>query len=80
MVQLSHKTVYPPVQTVTIDFVKPLSYEFRVIEHMNPEGKVVRASLQVQVWEHDENGYGNVLQTWNDVPRYKMDHNGVMVV
>jgi hypothetical protein len=47
---------------------------------MNPEGKVVRASLQVQVWEHDENGYGNVLQTWNDVPRYKMDHNGVMVV
>ena len=83
--QLSTKQVYlpvpnytpPPAQSITLP--KPLSYEFRVAEIVDDDGKVEKVRLQVQVWEHDECGSGNVKQVWTDVPRIKFDKNGVML-
>lgn len=88
MMNLSTKQIYvspptPPIpQTppaIPVQFVKPLSYEFRVVEHVDAEGKIEKVALQVQVWEHDEFGSGNVKQYWSDVPRVKM-HNGNLVI
>ena len=77
--QLTAKKLYPVAPTpipIPVDFVKPLSYEFRVAETVDLKGKVIKVSLQVQIWEHDEFGSGTVKQTWQDVPRYKFDENG----
>jgi len=51
---------------------KPLSYEFRVVEHVE-NGNIVKVGLQYQVWEHDNYGAGIVKQTWSDVPRVQKD-------
>lgn len=51
---------------------KPLSYEFRVAEYMK-DGKVERVGLQVQVWEHNEYGAGNVVQDWTAVERVQVE-------
>lgn len=84
MMQLTCKTVYvqqaqpampPPAQ---IQYAKPLSYEFRIHETV-AEGKITKVKLQVQVWEHDELGYGSVRQTWTDVPRFQFDETGQMI-
>ena len=80
--QLTSKKIYPPVpptQAIPVDFVKPLSYEFRVAEYVDDDGKIEKVRLQVQIWEHDEFGSGTVKQIWQDVPRYKFDKNGVML-
>jgi hypothetical protein len=69
----------PAPVAIPIDFVKPLSYEFRVAEIVDDAGKVEKVKLQVQIWEHDEYGSGNVKQIWSDVPRYKFDKNGSML-
>ncbi len=79
--QLTQKQVSLPLQVTPaqqMPFVKPLSYEFRVHETV-VEGKVTKVKLQVQVWEHDEYGSGNVKQYWSDVPRYQFDENGVIL-
>ena len=60
-------------------FVKPVSYEFRVAEFVDDEGKVERVKLQMQVWEHDEYGSGTVKHYWSDVPRIKIDKNGSII-
>lgn len=52
-------------------FVKPLSYEFRVVEYMK-EDKVEKVALQVQVWEHDNNGDGFVVQDWTTIERVQI--------
>ena len=81
--QLTSKKIYPPIpptQPIPVDFVKPLSYEFRVAEYVDDDGRVEKVRLQIQVWEHDEFGSGNVKQTWTDVPRYKFDKNGSMLL
>lgn len=62
-----------------VPFVKPLSYEFRVAEIVDATGKVEKVKLQVQVWEHDEYGSGVVKSFWNDVPRVKMDKDGLII-
>jgi len=85
MMQLTTKQLYipqvaqpqPPAQSFT--FPKPLSYEFRVAEVVNDQGKIETVKLQMQVWEHDEFGVGNVKQYWSDVPRVKFDKNGSML-
>jgi len=64
----------PTSPAIPIQFVKPLSYEFRVAEII--EDGVVTVKLQVQVFEHDEFGSATLKQYWNDVPRIKMDKNG----
>jgi hypothetical protein len=80
--QLTSKQMLLPVQTLPqqyAPFVKPLSYEFRVAEIVNDEGKTETVKLQMQVWEHDEYGSGIVKHYWSDVPRVKFDKNGTML-
>ena len=80
--QLTNKKIYPPsvqLPAIPIDFVKPVSYEFRVAETVDDSGKVIKVSLQMQVWEHDEFGSGTVKQYWQDVPSVKFDKNGTML-
>ena len=83
MSQLTQKYISAQVASAppppTIPFVKPLSYEFRVAEHLDDEGKLSRVALQVQVWEHDEYGAGIVRQRWQDVPRCKFDKDGAIL-
>ena len=67
---LTNKTIYH-TQPLNMNFVKPLSYDFRVVEWMK-EGKVSKVTLQVQVWEHDEFGNGNLINTWTDVERIQI--------
>ena len=62
----------PPPIAQSFTFPKPLSYEFRVAEHLDNEGKIIKVGLQVQIWEHNQYGNGSVIQTWTDVPRVKM--------
>jgi hypothetical protein len=82
MNDLTTKQVYvgplpppPPMQSFT--FPKPLSYNFRVAEHVDESGEVIKVGLQVEVWEHDEYGVGTVKYTWIDVPRVKL-MNGIL--
>ena len=77
MINLTSKKLYPPTPVpIGIDFVKPLSYDFRVVEIIDDDGKIESVKLQVQVWEHDEFGSGIIKQMWTDVPRVKMDKYG----
>lgn len=59
-----------------------LSYEFRVVEHVNDEGKVTAYIMQTQVWAHDPpdqySGHRRapiLVQDWTDVPRVRMSAN-----
>jgi hypothetical protein len=60
----------PPA--LPIQFAKPLSYEFRVAEHLDANNNVERVGLQVQIHEHDEYGSGSIRVGWIDVPRVKL--------
>lgn len=60
------------VPNSSVMVAKPLSYEFRVVEHMK-DGEIVKVGLQYQVWEHDNYGAGFVKQTWTDVVRVQKD-------
>ena len=71
--------VQPTVQqppAMPVQFVKPLSYEFRVAVHENEDGVVEKVGLQVQVYEHDEYGTPTLYNTWADVPRVKISKDG----
>lgn len=56
--------------------VRPVSYEFRVLEKVNEEGHVDKVTLQTRIWEHTNYGSGAVIQEWTDVPRIRVDANG----
>lgn len=80
--QLTSKQVSLPVVAQPqqyVPFVKPLSYEFRVAEILDVDGKIEKVQLQMQIWEHDEYGSGTVKQYWNAVPRIKIDHTGSII-
>jgi hypothetical protein len=88
MMNLSTKQIYvtqptPPVPitppALPVQFVKPLSYEFRVAEVIDENGKIESVKLQMQIWEHDEFGTGTIKQSWTDVPRYKFTKDGIMM-
>lgn len=76
MITLMTEQVYlpppqiPPQQSFT--FPKPLSYEFRVAEHVDNDGNIFKVGLQVQVWQHDQYGAGSVIYPWTDVQRVKL--------
>jgi len=77
VINLTSKKIFPPTPVLLgIEFVKPLSYDFRVVEVIGDDGKIETVKLQVQIWEHDEFGSGVVKQMWIDVPRIKMDKYG----
>ena len=56
----------------SVMMAKPLSYEFRVVEHVD-KGQIVKVGLQYQVWEHDNYGTGIVKHAWTDVKRVQKD-------
>lgn len=56
----------------SVSLPKPISYEFRVVEHVK-NGQIVKVGLQYQVWEHDNYGLGIVMQPWIDVKRVQKD-------
>ena len=61
-----------------------LSYEFRVVEHLNDDGKVTAYIMQTQVWAHDPpdaNGLKAMpilVQDWTDVPRVQMQNGQIL--
>ena len=69
----------PPPPSLYVQYVKPESYEFRVLETMADDGKIVSVKLQVQVFEHDEYGTGMLKFDWKDVPRVVVDKFGVVI-
>ena len=75
--QLSVPQTLPP--NINVQFVKPESYQFRVVETLNKEGKIVKVCLQVQTWEHDEWGSPNLKFDWVEVPRLVMYEDGTIV-
>lgn len=76
MYHLTNKTIYTQPAAIPINFVKPVSYEFRVAETVDASGKITKVSLQVQIWEHDEYGSGTILENWADVPRIRFNSQG----
>jgi hypothetical protein len=78
MTTLTSKLIYitqpstPPA--LPVQFVKPLSYEFRVAEFIDNKNTVIKVGLQVQVMEHDEYGAGIVKQYWKDVERVQVPY------
>jgi len=70
VINLTSKKIFPPTPVpLGIEFVKPLSYDFRVVEVIGDDGKIETVKLQVQIWEHDEFGSGVVKQMWINDPR-----------
>ena len=59
-----------PQSSVTV--AKPLSYQFRVAEYVDLEGKVVKVGLQVAVFEHDNYGGSQLRKDWTDVERVQL--------
>ena len=56
----------------SVMLVKPLSYDFRVVEHVDNSGNITKVGLQYRTWEHDNYGSGNVVQDWTDVERVRI--------
>lgn len=72
------QTIQP---NINVQFVKPESYEFRVAEFIDVDGKIIKVGLQVRTWEHDEYGTGNLKFDWSDVPRVVIDSTtGILVL
>lgn len=62
----------PPVQpALPMTIVKPVSYQFQVVEYMK-DSKVVKVELQVQQTTHDENGNVMLCSGFVPVPRIQM--------
>lgn len=74
---LETQSYYPPVQptppAVPITIVKPISYQFQVVEYVDKD-KIVKVELQVQYTTHDE--FGNVVRSsgFAAVPRIQMPY------
>jgi hypothetical protein len=60
------------IPNVSVMIAKPVSYKFRVAEHVNDKDEVVKVGLQVAVYEHDNYGSGLLIQDWHDVERVKI--------
>lgn len=82
---MSHPMHVPISFPTKIHQNQTLSYEFRVVEHVNDEGKVTAYIMQTQIWAHnppDHNGNrGNpmLVQDWTDVPRVRVDISGATI-
>lgn len=65
--KLETQSYYPPVPPTPppITIVKPLSYQFQIIEYIE-NNKIVKVELQAQVTTHDE--YGNVTHSTGFIP------------
>lgn len=73
--KLDTQTYYPPVQpappAVPHTVVKPISYQFQVVEYTKDD-KIVKVELQVQQTIHDENGNVMMSSGFIAVPRIQV--------
>jgi hypothetical protein len=51
---------------------KSVSYDFRVAEYVDEDGKISKVGLQYRMWEHDNDGTGTIIQTCTDVERVQI--------
>jgi len=78
--QISIPQVTPPIPpSLSVPFVKPRTYEFRVAETIDDTGKIVKVGLQSQEWEFDEWGTANLIHAWCDVPRVVLNKDGLII-
>jgi len=69
-----------PAQTLSA--LEIMTYEFRVVEHLDENDKVTKYVMQMQIWSHKpstaDGSYTNpkLIRDWYDVPRVRMK-NGV---
>ena len=56
----------------TVNVLKPLSYEFRVAEHVDEEGNIKKIGLQVRVWENGSGSNQYIKTDWKDVDRVQL--------
>jgi hypothetical protein len=62
--------VFPLPATIT--FPAPLSYEFRVVEYIDDDGKVGKVELQTKLHKHDQYGQVTYSGNWEPVPRVQL--------
>ena len=62
------------VPQVSVMIPKPLSYEFRVVEHVDETGSIRKVGLQYSVHEHDSYGVRQLRQGWTDVQRIQQPY------
>lgn len=65
-----HFEIKVPQSSVVV--AKPVSYEFRVAEYENEKGEIEKVGLQVAVFEHDNYGTKQLLQSFTDVERVRI--------
>lgn len=68
----SYTPPLPPQQVMPITIVKPVSYQFQVVEYTDEKNKVVKVELQVQQTIHDERGNAVRSSGFTAVPRVQL--------
>ena len=63
--------IQPAPMPITI--VKPVSYQFQVVEYMKDD-KIVKVELQAQATTHDENGNIMYSSGFKPVPRIQLPY------
>ena len=72
--KLDTQSYTPPLATpVPITVVKPISYQFQVVEYMKDD-KIVKVELQVQQTIHDERGNVMTSSGFTAVPRVQLPY------
>jgi len=70
--KLETQSYTPPVMSPPpVTVVKPVSYQFQVVEYMKDD-KVVKVELQAQATTHDENGNIMYSSGFKPVPRIQL--------
>lgn len=72
------------IPATTVSALETMTYEFRVVEHLDENDKVTKYVMQMQIWSHKPTqpagSYSNptptLIRDWHDVPRVRMK-NGV---
>lgn len=81
---MSYPTHLPAPYGAVVYQNQTLSYEFRVVEHVNDEGKVTAYIMQTQIWAHNPPDASGIkpmpilLQDWTDVPRVQMQNGKIL--
>ena len=58
-----------PLPSVSLNLVNPVRYEFKVVEHIDDEGRIRKAALCVRTVEYDHNGVIFTTNPWKAVDR-----------
>ena len=62
------------VPNSSVSILKPISYEFRVAEHLDAAGNITKVGLQYRVIEHSHQYTGSTTtkRDWTDVERIQI--------